>query len=184
VIAEDGDFIFLEVVAKRLNMRASVAKLDEQKIADDFRMGILEKVEELDRNIKDFRARILFPDLPRKENYRIFPVIVSPNEWPRAYLLSTLLPAALAEHKWLEGTEPLEILDVAEVERLESVVAGNSFGALLDRKNRTRPHDRLQSVHNYLTNVERGLETAENPAYVRADNTANRLMEFAKTWGG
>lgn len=183
VITEDGDFIFVEVVAKRLNMRASVAKLDEQKLAGDFRMGIVEKVKELDRNIKDFRAGALFPDLSRKDNYRIFPVIVSPNEWPRAYLLSTLLPEVLPEQKWLEGTEPLEILDVAEVERLEAVVANNSLGALLDRKNRTRPHDRLQSMHNYLTTVECGLETSENPAYKRADDTASRLIAFAQGWG-
>jgi hypothetical protein len=180
IIVENGDIIFVEVVAKHLNMRGSVTKLDDSVLQNDFRMGIAEKIEQLDRNIKDFRSGVLLADIPRKIGYRVFPVIVSPNEWPRIFLLNNFLPDLQAKHGWLQDTEPLELLDIAEVERIEAIVAaGYSFSGLLDRKNKLRRHERLQSLHNYLANVEPNLQSKSSPTRERGkDKPQGRFFDI------
>jgi hypothetical protein len=52
--------------------------------------------------------------------------------------------------------EPVELLDVGEVEDLEGRLnPGLRFAELLDRKNKSTPQNRALSLHNYLTVVGR-----------------------------
>jgi hypothetical protein len=183
VVAENGDIMFVEVVAKRLNLQKSVVGLDDAAIEEDLRAGIALKIEQLSRNIVEFRNGNLFPDIDRRDGYRVFPLIVMPTEWPRIYVLGWFVPALRAQTAWLEGCEPLELLDVAEVERLEAIAAaGNSITALLHRKSRLGAHNRLQSLHNYLTTVERGMLQAPVPAKTRGNEVARRILDLYQTW--
>lgn len=146
-------------------------------------MAIDIKVAQLDRNIQDFRAGELFPDMPRKQDFRVFPVIVSPAEWPRIYTLGARLPELLPSTGLLKGCEPLELLDVGEVEQLEAIAsAGHSITGLLDRKNSFIAHNRFQSLHNYLIHSERSMLQEASPALQYGNDVARRAIELALTW--
>ncbi len=184
VVVENGDVIFLEVVAKRLNLERSVAGLSDSAIEADLNAAIACKMKQLHENIADFRNQLLLPEVERKPGYRVFPVIASPAEWPRIYALGWYIPALLRENPgWLADCEPLELLDVQEVERLESIAkAGHSVTGVLDRKNRFARHDRFQSLHNYLCHVERTMFEGATSTRLRGDAVAERIIALARSW--
>jgi hypothetical protein len=182
IIVENGDVMFIEVVAKRLNLLRSVVGLDDVTIEKDLNDGIRHKMCQLNRNIKLFRDRKLLRDVPRKEGFRVFPIIASPSEWPRAYTLMHFVPQVLNETGWLKDCEPLELLDVAEVERLEGLAGdGHSVTQLLWRKH-TYAHDRIQSLHNYITTRERSMLSAPVPRWIKGSEAARRAIDLAMTW--
>jgi len=154
LITENSDVIFVEIVAKRLNFIGSVLRLDLGSIESDIRRGILCKAKQLHDNITDYRAGVLLPDNPRPKNQRLFPVIVSPKDWPRIQILTTFWPDEQAQKKLLLDAEPLEILDADEIEILQPMLSGGiRFADLLDRKNRppaSHHSSRMQSMHDYL----------------------------------
>jgi hypothetical protein len=115
LITESNDVIFVEIVAKRLNFIGSVLRLDLGSIESDIRRGILGKAKQLHDNITDYKAGVLLPDNPRPKNQRLFPVIVSPKDWPRIQILTTFWPDEQAQKKLLLDAEPLEILDADEI---------------------------------------------------------------------
>jgi hypothetical protein len=140
-------------------------------------------MEQLQRNVLDFRAGTLLPDVTRRDGYRVLPIIVSPSEWPRAYTLGWYVPQVVAETGWLGGCEPLELLDAGEVERLESIARdGISITQLLVRK-QTSAHDRIQSLHNYLLFREPNLLSGQTATEQRGSRVARRLMDLAQSWG-
>ena len=121
--------------------------------------------------------------MSRKDGYRVFPIIASPAEWPRAYTICWYIPEVLRETGWLADCEPIELVDIGEVERMEGLaLAGRSITQLLTRKH-AFPHDRIQSLHNYLTTKERGLLEPPPPAIERGSVVARRVMTLASTWG-
>ena len=186
IIAEGQDVIFVEVVAKRMNLVDSVLRLKPDAIARDLEAAVLVKARQLDRNIRDFRARTLLPDFPRAAGQRIFPVIVSPHDRPRVNVITTALAAARQKHGLLTDVEPLELLDLGEVEQLESGIhAGVRLSALLERKNKSTPHNRMMSLHNYLIQVEPStLPTGMSPTRERGSEVARRILALAQTWIG
>ncbi|MGA3038871.1 MAG: hypothetical protein ABSE64_15510 [Vulcanimicrobiaceae bacterium] len=183
IVAEDGSAIFIEVVAKRMQLVGSVLKLDEYVIVEDLRLGVIEKLEQLRDNIAAFRARNLLPGVPRLEGQKIYPVLVAPNEWPRIYLILHLLEQEPYK-SLLADCEPIEFLDVGEVEVLEAQLKlGLKFAHLLDRKNRTTTRNRSLSMHNYLTVVEPGTyPIARSPMREKGGDVARALIELAKGW--
>jgi hypothetical protein len=182
IIVENGDVMFVEVVAKRLNLEKSIVGLDDAMIQTDLDRGVRLKLKQLDRNVRAFRDGKLLPEIARKEGYRVFPIIVSPSEWPRAYTLGWYIPEVLKETGWLEGCEPVELLDVAEVERLEGLAAdGDTLTQLLYRKH-TFAHDRIQSLHNYIITRERSMLNASVPTWDAGADVARRVMGLASTW--
>jgi len=184
IVIENGNIVFIEVVAKRLNLERSVVGLSDDAIEADLRSAIAAKMEQLHENITDFRDGVLLPQVQRSPGYRVFPVIVSPAEWPRIYALGWYIPKVLRENPtWFTDCEPLELLDVEEVERLESIAAaGNSITGLLDRKNQFARHDRFQSLHNYLWNNERSMLEGSTPSRLRGDAVAERIINLARSW--
>lgn len=182
IVVEDGDVMFVEVVAKRLNLDKSIVGLDDSTIQADLDKGVRQKLKQLNRNIKAFRDGKLLPQVPRKDGYRVFPIIVSPSEWPRAYTLGWYIPKVMAETGWLEGCEPVELLDIAEIERLEGLAAaGHSLTQLLYRKHR-HAHDRIQSLHNYIIAREPSMLTASVPTWDAGAVVARRIMDLAVAW--
>ena len=183
IISEAGHVIFVEVVAKRMQLIGSVLRLDEKKIADDLRAGVIEKLQQLQDNISAFRDKTLLPEIERPPGQRIYPVLVAPREWPRIYVLLHLLREELYANLFAD-CEPVELLDVGEIEDLEGrLVQGLRLAELLDRKNKSTPQNRALSLHNYLTNVEPGTcPIKRSPMRARGGELAKGLMEIARGW--
>jgi hypothetical protein len=188
VIAEGNDVIFLEVVSKRMTLRDSVVGLKPEAIERDIEDGVMHKAQQINDNIRKFRNRELLPDWPRPEGQRFFPIVVAPQDRPRINIITTDLAEAQAKAKdtggFLDGAEPLELLDLGEVEQLENgLVAGVSLARLLTNKNNSSREHRLWSLHNYLYYVEPDLLPAGlTPTRQRGGEVALRIMELAKTW--
>lgn len=183
IILEGNDVIFVEVVAKRMQLVGSVLQLDQNKIMRDLRLGVIEKLQQLQENINAFRGGTLLPEITRVQHQKLYPILVAPREWPRMYVLSYLLNTAPLAGL-LADCEPIELLDVAEVEDLEGRLAlGLSLAQLLKRKNKSSLQNRVLSMHNYLTVVEPGTyPITRSPTRVKGDELALQLIELAKTW--
>ena len=184
IIAEGHDIIFVEVVTKRMNLIDSVLRLKPEAIAKDLEAAVLGKARQLDRNIRDFRAGPLLPNFPRVAGQRIFPVVVSPHDRPRINVITTALEVARKSQGLLADVEPLELLDLGEVEQLEAGLHdGISLSGLLDRKNKSTRHNRMMSLHNYLINVEPStLPPGMSPTRRRGSEIAKGIIELAQTW--
>jgi hypothetical protein len=183
IVAEGDDVLFIEIVSKRMNLRESVLKLKPAAIAKDIEDGVLHKAQQLHDNIEAYRSGELLPEWPRKPGQRFFPIIVAPHDRPRINVITTDLEAKQESGGLLAGSEPLELLDLGEVEQLEDGLdAGISLAELLTRKNHSGPVNRLSSLHNYLYYVERDLLPAGmSPTRKRGGDVAKRIMEEAKT---
>lgn len=187
IVVEDGNVLFFEAVAKRTRLVDSVLRLDPISIEKDIKTGILKKAKELHDRIADFRSGKLLSDIPRFEGQRVYPIIISPKDWPRIQILRRFWPDEQRREQLLLDTEPLEILDVDEAEWLESMLAGGvRLAALLDRKNRPpmgHEPSRLLSLHDYLAIDERGLIPRDTPARLRGDRIAADIIALARSWG-
>ncbi len=187
IVVENGNVLFFEAVAKRTRLVESVLRLDAKSIEVDIRRGILKKARELHNRITDFRAGRLLPEVPRFEGQRIYPIIISPKDWPRIQILRRFWPDEQRREGLLVDTEPVEILDIDEVEWLENMLgSGVRLAELLDRKNRPptgRESDRLQSLHDYLALNEPGLIPQDTEARIRGDQIGEHIMELARSWG-
>jgi hypothetical protein len=180
IIQENGDVVFVEVVAKRMKFVDSVLRLNKDSIEDDLRKGILCKVEQLDRNIRDFRDGRLLPSWPRPVGQRYFPVLVAPRGWPRIYALTAFLPAEGSA--FLQDCEPIEMLSMGEVESIElALQRGMRFGELLYRKNRSWPQQRHDTLHNFLlTPKEKHLiPNVLYPVRARGGEVAKELIRLS-----
>jgi len=116
---------------------------------------VCKKLAELGKHITRFQNGNLLPEFGRKSGQKIIPIILSPAGWPRIKIIEDVLPALLKEHTPIAECEPIELLDLSELESLEaSFSAGLSFGDLLNRKNNSGRANRLKSLNNYLYYVE------------------------------
>lgn len=183
-ISADGDVFFVEVVAKRMNLVKSVLRLDAEQIERDLAQGVLKKMRQLQTNVENFRSGVLFPEVERTQGQRIFPILVSPKTFPRIYVIAQVVKAAQdGEERLLVNTEPIELLDVGEVEQLESnLSAGLNLGDLLYRKNRSTPQRRVMSLNNYLIDEEPGTATHGNLAQERGNAVAEKIVAVMTSW--
>lgn len=171
-------------MAKRPNLLESVLALSDEGIQT---VGtFVDKARELDERIKDYKAGLYFPDLPRPDGQRVFPIIVTPTSWPRIYLLYSVLPKAIVSESLLEGCQPIELMDATDIELLEGgLQTGARLGALLDRKNGDgEPTDpRFKSLNDYLIFYERGLFSGvRRPGRERGAEIARSIIEAANAW--
>lgn len=123
VVVEPEHIIFVEIVSKRLNLVKSILRFDQDTIDADVEAGILHKLEQLSANIQAYKDKVLFPDLPRPKGQLIFPVLVMPTAWPRISVLTGRIPELEAAHASLRAAEPVEFLDVGEVEQLQEPIS-------------------------------------------------------------
>ncbi len=184
IVQENSDVLFVEVVAKRMKVVESILKLNEQAILDDIEAGVVKKIGELHKHIANFRGGKLRPDVPRPEGQRLFPIIVSPMEWPRIRILHDIVPALQRDKALLSDTEPLELVDVGEMESLENELrAGLCLGELLDRKNRSTLQNRMMTINNYLIYIEpQNMRDEPSPTRVRGSEVAQEVARLARTW--
>lgn len=76
------------------------------------------------------------------------------------------------------------MLDLGEVEELEKVIsAGTNLSSILTWKNRSTPHNRMLSMHNFLI-FERPDVVPAGMTRTRRDGSevAQRIMTLARTW--
>jgi hypothetical protein len=184
IVAENGDMLFVEVVAKRMKFVESVLRLNESAILGDIAAGVVKKMEEMHKHIGNFRKGTLLPDIPRSSNQRIFPIIVSPNEWPRIRILSEVVPAVQEEKGFLVGVEPLELVDAGELESLENdLKRGLRLSELLTRKNRSTQQNRMMSLNNYLYYIEPHTSADEpSPTRQRGSDVAREIGAIGMSW--
>ena len=157
VIFEGDDVIFVEVVAKRVNLKGAVLELDEESIRSVLKAGVRKKLKQLDTNVRAFLEGRTFADRPRPAGQRIFAVIVTPVPYPHLYVTTAYIPAVLAEEGWLKDVKSIEIADVEEIEILEdSVPGGFRFGAFLAEKAATAPGIPLKNFLAGRPDVGRG----------------------------
>ena len=185
IVQEGDDIIFFEIVAKRMNMTGSVLNFSAQSIATDLELGVSCKIRQIHDNIQRFRERTLLPEWPRNASQRFFPVLVAPHERPRIYVIKEILPKLMQDEHFLDGCEPIEFLDVGEVESLEGALkSGSRLGALLDRKNSgPAPATRFWSLHNYLVEMEQTfLPQGPSLARERGGQAAKEMVSLATSW--
>ena len=185
ILAEGDDVVFIEIVSKRMNLRESVLHLKPSAIAKDIEDGVLHKARQIDENIDRFRKRELLQEWPRPTGQRFFPIIVAPSDRPRINVITTDLAQA-QKNGLLSEAEPLELLDLGEVEQLENgLTACVSLTKLLDNKNRSSREHRLMSVHNYLYYAEPDLLPAGmSPTRRQGTDLAKIIIDLAHTWAG
>jgi hypothetical protein len=184
ILVENGDVLFVEIVAKRLNFVESVLKLDEAAILTDIAAGVVKKMCELHKHIENFRSGKLLPDLPRSAGQRIFPIIVSPNEWPRIRIIAETIPRLQESKGLLVSVEPIELVDAGEIESLENDLRnGLRLGDLLKRKNSSTLQNRMMTLNNYLYYVEPGTtKDAISPTRQRGGEVAQEIGTLAMSW--
>lgn len=183
VVLENGDVLFIEVVGKRMNLVRSILRLEPSAIAADLNAGVLRKLRQLQKNIDQYRAGVLFPDFPRTPGQRIFPVLVSPKAFPRIYLIAHILKDAMANEGLLQTVEPAELMTVDEVEDIEDDLAhGLVLTQLLLRKNRSAPERRFMTLNNYLIDEEPGSSTGRHLALERGSAVAKKMIELMQSW--
>ena len=185
-ISDNGDVFFIEVVAKRMNLVRSILRLDAAQIQKDLEQGVLKKMRQLHRNVADFRSGALFPNVKRVKGQRVFPILVSPKAFPRIYVIANIVKEAQEKDGLLKDAEPIEFLDVQEIEQLESeFIAGISLGDLLHRKNSSTPQKRFMTLNNYLIDEEPKTATRGNLALKRGNAAARKLVDgIVTSWLG
>jgi hypothetical protein len=184
IVTEANDILFIEVVAKRMGFIDSILRLSPETIGRDIEAGVIDKARQLQRNITDFRSGLLFPDCPRPQKKRIFPIIIAPNEWPRITIIDSILPVLEREEGLLADVEPLELFDAGEAEWLETALpSGLRLGELLNRKNRSTKQYRLMSLHNYLYYAEPGTSPGLVPnVRIRGGEVAKEIIGLVESW--
>jgi hypothetical protein len=180
VIIEDETAIFIEVVAKRFNYMTSIQKLDPKAITRDIDSMVVEKVEQLDRNVRDFREGVLiYPGVDAAAITRIYPIVATVQPIPQNVGITTVIAASVAEKGYLADTEPLQFLAAEEIEMLGPAFAsGYSLESLLSKKT-ADSFWRTQSVRNFVVTSMRSLLEYASPPSPRYQ----RVLSVVSSWG-
>ena len=173
VIFEGDDVIFVEVVAKRVNLKGAVLDLDEASIRGVLEAGVRKKLKQLHTNVEAYRAGKTFPKRPRPSGQRIFTLIVTPVPYPHLYVVREYIPRTLAEEGWLQAVTSVEIADIEEIEILEdSMPRGFRLGLFLQSKLQSAPNVPIKNALIGRDDVGRG-----EPVILRGRAFVDRVAE-------
>jgi hypothetical protein len=173
VIFEGDDVIFVEVVAKRVNLKGAVLDLDEASIRSVLEAGVRKKLKQLHTNVEAYRTGKVFADRRRPAGQRIFAIIVTPVPYPHLYVTAEYIPKVIAENGWLTNVAAIEIADVEEIEILEdSVPLGFRLAPFLAEKAATAPGIPLKNALIGRPDIGRG-----EPAIARGAAFVGRVGE-------
>jgi hypothetical protein len=134
-VFEGDDVIFIEVVAKRVNMIGAVLELDDDAIEDVLEKGVAKKLRQLHTNIVAYRAGEIFADRERPAGQRLFAMIVTPVPYPHSYLMMEYIPRLIAEERLLPDIAAIVMADIvmADVEEIELLEDGVPLGLRLGK---------------------------------------------------
>jgi hypothetical protein len=184
VIVFEGDAaVFVEAVGKRPNATESIVKMDPVGIKKDVKAMFLDKLEELNDRIADFRSgRVVFEGID-PTRVRIFPVVLPPEPVEMLYALGNRVRATAANEGWLRDTEPFQILDPEALEALESALrAGEKLSDILDRKYSAGYGD--YSMIQYIKWVEPTLDRGPSIRMTEEYQAIARcFLSLARDWG-
>jgi hypothetical protein len=180
VIFEGDAAFFIEVVAKRFNYLTSIQKLDPKAIAKDIDAMVVDKVKQLDRNVRDFRSGTLaYPGVDQSSIARIYPIVATVQPVPQYVGVADTISRAVAEKKYLAETEPLQFLAADEIEMMvPAFAAGQSLRPILEAKIGD-PFWKSQSVRNFVVDRMPALLMHGAPSNPRFQ----RVTEVVKRWG-
>jgi len=118
VVFEGDDVIFIEVVARRVNLGA-ILDFNESSIEEVFYNGIERKLKQLHLNIESYIAGELYPKRTRPSHQRIFAMIATSVPYPTVYAVNEYIPEIVASNDWLHNVESIEMISVDDIELLE-----------------------------------------------------------------
>ncbi len=145
--------IFLDTTATRIRFEATAVSENITAFDKDIEQIILSNARQLTDRIRDFRAGYYkFGGVSHKEIVRIFPVIVTIHSIPESTPIWDRIRRMLADRRLLtdERVEPLQLIDVEEIEVLEALLAqGVSFLDILEAR-AADPERRNIGLKNFL----------------------------------
>lgn len=161
VVYEDA-VIFVEASVARLRYVETVLAGDLEAFAEDVNKCVLEKTEQLNRVVSDFRAGRFTLDGVRPSAVRIIPVLVLLEPFPHFVVTIQGVERSLEQLGYLQDTEQLHILDGEELLFLDAIVSqGVSLKDILLSKAKHGTYARA-AMKNYLNSMFSG-RTAESP---------------------
>ena len=131
-VLANGDVVLIEVSSSRITADTRLSGSVDH-LRRDLEKVIVKRVKQLDRTVNAL-LRNEFPDIPANGAKRIFPLIASvePMRWTpmlHAYLLREV-PGLLRQ----PGVQPLQFLELEDLEALMSVIGPSSLAHVIDRK--------------------------------------------------
>jgi hypothetical protein len=131
-VRDAADVVVIEISSSRITAETRVTG-DVVALQRDLEKVVVKRIRQLDRTISALRNDE-FDDMPNAEIARIFPVVlnVEPMRWTpmlHAYLLREA-PGLLQQ----AGVQPLQFIEIEDMEALMSVVGPRSLPSLLDQK--------------------------------------------------
>lgn len=117
----DGhDALFVEVTSTRFREIDSLVELRDEFIDQDI-TRLIDKIKELDEDVRDFRdGHLVYDEIKPSAVERIFPMIITSFSVPHFVGIVTAIRDAISSNKWLEGTQPLEVVEVQALDLLEA----------------------------------------------------------------
>lgn len=142
IVSYGDTLIFFEIIASRPKYRATVVAGSCQALDDDIRILVTDPAKQLNKTITNFFKGAFVPQgLVPSSKTRVVPVIVSLNTLPQTVALRNIIAEKLTELNYLqdERIDRLEILDIGELEQIESAVLrrGTSLLQIVEER-RTR----------------------------------------------
>lgn len=184
VIFDGSSAIFIEVVAKRFNFVKSVLGLEDAAIQRDIENMIIEKAEQLNRNIADFRSGSLRYDGVTPENIaKVFPVVCTITPVPQFIGVNGAVAKRIAETGLLSTSEPLQLMCAEDCEILEPFFAGS--GSLSEIFSQKISHDlsRRISLKNFLLYSRPDAVSSAAQSVAGQDQLARSKAVAAKWYG-
>jgi hypothetical protein len=145
--------IFIEATASRIKMEDTAITGDLASFEADTQKIILAKARQLTDRIRDFRAGLYtIGGLTHADLPQIYPVIATFQSMPESFITWRYFNEQLRALNLLQdpGIEPLQLLDIEEVEILEGLLPqGISLLDILHRR-MADPERRFISMKNFL----------------------------------
>jgi hypothetical protein len=153
IIVYDRAAIFIEATASRIKMEDTAITGNLAAFDSDVEKIVFGKARQLTERIRDFRDGLYtIGGLTPTELPRIYPVIATLQQLPESSITWRYFKERLQNEGSLqaEGVEPLQILDIEEIEILEGLLSqGLSLRDILDRR-MADPQRRYISMKNSL----------------------------------
>ncbi len=125
VIVYPRSAIFLEATASRIRMEATAISGDIRAFEQDVEKIILSSAHQLTERIRDFRDNLYcFGEVESRHIDRIYPVIVTVHSLPESTIIWRYIRRMLEGREVVEdlGIEPVQLIDVEELEILETIL--------------------------------------------------------------
>ena len=132
-VAGRGDIVIMEISSRRVTAATRLTG-DTEALQDDLRELVVKRIEQLDRTVEALRGGILTRLPDPADIRRIFPVIVNvePLRWsgPLHEYLTLNLPGRLRQ----PGVQPLQFVELEDLEWLMSAIGRMTLAELLSQK--------------------------------------------------